>query len=72
MNTLTKKQIKSLNTAERLRLLKLLVDSFDSVTVTGLYGSEADVKSKFILRGKAFGKDPRGNDINISTDLTTG
>lgn len=76
-NTLTKRQIKNLNTAERVRLLKLIIDSFDSAIVTGLYGSEADINTKEIYRGSSWSHDnkpnnPRGNSIIISTDICSG
>lgn len=75
-NTLTKRQIKNLNTAERIRLLKLIIDSFDSTIVTGLYSSSADFSSKNIYRGSKWNNDkpenPRGNSIIISTDICSG
>lgn len=68
---MTKQQVQKLTTAERIKLLKLLIESFDSVTVTGLYGSEANVTPQHILRGEPWGKK-NDNAITISTDICSG
>jgi hypothetical protein len=72
---ITKREIAKLTTAERTRLLQILVDSFDQVVVTGLYGVEETIDSGSIKGGvvSASGIDRvRSNNIVIVTNICTG
>lgn len=82
--TVTTDKLKKLTVRQRLKLLKMLLNSFHEVWVTGLYSSMTEInptKDIYNLKSKkqadqhrlgCLKNDERENTIIISTDITTG
>lgn len=64
---MTQTQVNQMSARDRRRLMKQIVRSFETVTVTGLYSSEADVNPKDIVLDD---KDP--SVLYIHTDICSG
>ncbi len=66
---ITKQQIKKLSPSKKTALLRKIFSTFDKITVTGLYGSEATIVPDDLITVEQGSK--RINELVIATDLCT-